>query len=364
MVDESHPIEDEQVEGETPRPFDPSQIRVKQVNLSAFNVHRMLEDGAIDLAPDFQRKAGLWDDKKQSRLIESLMIRIPLPAFYLEEDTKQDHYIAVDGIQRLTAIRRFMVDRVLKLRGLEYLTDLDGKTYDELPRAFQRRVEEANLSVYVIERGTPSEAKLNIFKRINTGGLALTAQEIRHAMNPGPIRELLRTLAESEAFKEATDNVNGDRMADREMIARFLAFRGPGRARYPRAGDFDAFINDAMAELNRASDAERDAFAAATRRALRAAHEALGDWAFRRPARDGRRSPVNKALFEAVMVAVDAMTDDERGALIAHAAEAGDAYRRALEDQALIDAVTAATGDVAKVERRFSTIDAALRSAL
>src|SRR5262249_44885897 len=139
--------------------------------------------------------------------------------------TDDDKWIVVDGLQRLTSLKRFVLDKNLRLCGLEFLSQLKGKAYDELPRNFQRRIAETQVTVYLIEKGTPSDVKFNIFKRINTGGLPLSAQEIRHALNQGKVTKLLAQLANSAEFKKATDNsIRDDRMADREFVLRFLAF--------------------------------------------------------------------------------------------------------------------------------------------
>lgn len=339
------------------KPFDPNKIRVRQEQMPVYNICEHLREGEIDLAPEFQRRAGLWSEAAKSRLIESLLIRIPLPALYLEE-LKRDSYAAVDGVQRLTVLKRFMVDRNLHLRGLEFLTDLEGMNYDSLPSTLQRRLNGTNLTVYIIEPGTPSTAKLNIFKRINTGGVSLTAQEIRHAMNPGEVRTMLLRLAESEAFLRATRRgVRSNRMADRELIARFFAFRGDGRRQYSRSRDLDGFINEAMANLNTISNTERAALEARFQRAMHAASDTLGEWAFRRPANDGRRGPVNKALFEAYAVAMDDLTDDALVRLRAQSDFLKSEYQNLFRTSPdFLQAVTVGTGDAGRVSRRFDAM--------
>ena len=195
------------------KPFDPNRIRVKLWTPTVDLVLKRLARGEIDVAPDFQRAAGIWKDRAQSQLVESLLIRIPLPAFYFD-GSNEDLLVVVDGIQRLTAVRRFVLDGTLRLSGLEYLTDLDGKLFTELSRPLQRRIEETMLTVYLIDKGTPEEAKLNIFKRLNTGGEPLRLQEIRHAMNPGPVRSFLRDAATSEEFLAATQGRFSDNPDD------------------------------------------------------------------------------------------------------------------------------------------------------
>ncbi len=122
-------------------PFDPNKIRVKLWTPTVDLVLKRIRANEMDLAPDFQRAAGIWKDKTQSRLIESLLIRIPLPAFYVD-GSDEDRLLVVDGIQRLTAMKRFVVDDDLVLHGLEYLADLEAKRFSDLPRPFQRRIEE------------------------------------------------------------------------------------------------------------------------------------------------------------------------------------------------------------------------------
>jgi hypothetical protein len=284
-------------------PFDPAKIDVVTRTMTVDLLLARLRRGVLDLAPDFQRFAGIWSEADQSKLIESLLLRIPLPTLYAAE-VGEEGWAVVDAIQRLTTIARFVdpdsIDaQPLRLRGLEYLR-YNGYTYADLPVGLQTRIDETELIVHVIRARTPEPVKFNIFARLNTGGRPLTLQELRHALIPGRARDLLRELANSEPFLRATGySVKPTRMADREMVLRFLAFRLTDPAEYPR-GDLNDFLRDAMRKINNLAPEEIDRLTADFTRAMSAALEIFGEHAFRKLyAGQYGRLPINKALFEA-----------------------------------------------------------------
>lgn len=300
-------VEREQLDDIIHEPFDPAEIDVQTRIMTVDLLMSRLRREVLDLAADFQRTAGIWSEVNQSRLIESLLLRIPLPTLYAAE-SGEESWAIVDGIQRLSTIARFVEPEIvnarpLKLRKLEYLRQYEGRKYSELPPALQTRINETELIIHLIRAGTPEPVKFNIFARINTGGRPLTPQELRHALIPGRARLLLKKLAESDAFRQATqESVSPSRMADREMVLRFLAFRLTAPEDYKR-GDLDAFLRQAMRRINAMTAEEVERLTGEFVQAMHAAAAIFGEHAFRKQFRgQDRRLPVNKALFEAISV--------------------------------------------------------------
>ena len=343
-------------------PFDPDEIDVTTRRMTVSLLMSRLKSGALNLQPDFQRKAGIWDNRRQSRLIESLLLRIPLPSFYASENYDEEWEV-VDGIQRLTAIARFISPELvpqepLCLTRLEYLgTRFNRTTFEELPTRLKRRLLETEFTFHVIRPGTPDIVRFNIFVRINTGGMPLTFQELRHALVPGPARYILSEWAESQPFLAATNwSVRGHRMADREMVLRYLAFRLTSPHDY-KTSDLNAFLIHAMKQVNHLRTAEvlkmRDEFHAA----MWAAQSIFGKDAFRkRYSKGANRSPVNKALYEAVSVNLAELSDDQRTLLAQRKSTLKEGFITLMNTAEFSDAVSVATGDRHKVKRRFNGI--------
>ena len=348
-------------------PFDPDKIDVVTRNPTVDLLLSRIRNGAIDLSPDFQRKAGIWDHKRKSRLIESLLLRVPLPTFYAAENEIED-WAVVDGIQRLTAIAQFMEPALvnsapLRLSDLEYLgSEYNDLTFDQLPPKLQLRLRETEFVLHLIRRGTPELVKYNIFARINTGGLRLSSQELRHALIGGPIRERLERMAGSDAFTNATSHsVRDDRMADREMVMRYLAFREIDPLEYD-AQDFDAFLTESM---RRHSDMRSKEFARREEEFYDVMHtcaRAFGYYAFRKIwGWDLPRSPINRALFEAVSVAVADLDSEGRARLEQRSQSALEAMITLTTTNEFNSAISSGTGDKRKVHLRFKETAKALR---
>lgn len=349
---------------EITEPFDPARIRVDTRPMVISLLMDRIRNKEIDLTPGFQRKGGIWSTKAKSQLIESLLIRIPLPAFYMDGGD-ESKWLIVDGLQRLSTLKSFVIDKTLALDGLEFLNEYRGKKFDQLPRNLQRRILETQVTVFLIQENTPPEVKFNIFKRINTGGLPLSSQEIRHALHQGKASALLQELAESPEFQTATnEGIRDERMGDRECVLRLLAFM---RTSYRDYGptNLDAFLNRCMIEVNQLPDADVQDLGVRFRRAMVDCYRLFGDQAFRKQKRGiTRRSPINRALFEVWSASVEALSPADVQQLETKSAELRARFVTLLEDSDFEAAITYGTGDPRKVRMRFSKIEEIIRETL
>lgn len=297
---------------EMTEPFNPADIHIVPKQDFLRNLIDRLRHDEIDMNTDFQRRADLWNPVRMSRLVESILIRFPLPAFYFDA-TNDEKWLIVDGLQRLSAIRKFVVEKDLKqclfLRGLEYLKEFEGKDYSQLPRTYQRRIDECPVTLFLIQPGTPSEVKYSIFRRINTGGLVLNNQEIRNAMANPDLRRYIEHLAENSHLRKIIGEQK--RMIDQEMVLRFLAFYELDYEK--KAKNIAAFLDGMMEWLKKANSAERARLADAFCKAIQRSWDLFGDAAFEKRTQNGdeRRRRKNSTLFEVWTVALARLSDAE-----------------------------------------------------
>ena len=295
-------------------PFDPLEIDIASQPDALSNIIRRLRGDEIDMRTDFQRNAELWDDTKMSKLIESILIRFPLPAFYFDA-SNDDKWLVVDGLQRLSSIRKFVIQKKLKLRGLEYLTKLDGKTYDELSRTYKRRIDECPITLFLIRPGTPELVKYSIFRRINTGGLVLKDQEIRNAIATPDTRTMMKNLAENKYLKMAIGD-KSKRMADQELILRFLAFQYMGYENTKKT--ITGFLDEMMKRIGKASTYEREGYVSTFNNAIKGCWDIFGERAFEKSSTGSlsdRKIPKSSTLFEVWMCAFSNITKEEMAVL-------------------------------------------------
>lgn len=375
-------------------PFDPASISIEPKVVPMDTLLRRLRQGSIRLAPSFQRNY-VWDKERRSQLIESLMLRIPLPMFYVaaNEDGSWD---VVDGLQRLTTIRDFLLGEETDSKGKKVFPDVtpfaltnlefwgdrfNNKTFrqicaDREQARVVNNIMETEMRFTVINPGTPEEVKRNIFKRINTGGMPLTSQEIRHALYQGHASNLLQDLVAQEAFKKAVDDsIDDSRMAARELALRFLAFHLLGPTTY--SGDMDRFLSNAMRVINQApriskaqlerifhphqhptiTEISLEELNATFERSMKRCRQFFGGYAFRKAVPGYRRTPVNKALFDSWSTIMAELPDEHFRNLVKSKATFLTAYDELLNKDEFERAISRDASSITGVRYRYRTLN-------
>lgn len=305
--------------------------------------------GDIELQPDFQRKDRIWNNEKKSKLIESILLKLPLPVFYFGDRITEDRWVVVDGLQRITTIYDFMSGE-FKLSKLEILEDLNGKDFGELTRTEQRAIREYEITAYFIEMNKDStDLIVELFHRINTYGVKLSDQEIRSALNQGSSVKFLRYLSSKKEFKKATHSkVKSDRQKDMELCLSALAFIILGFKNY-NFNSYDKFLSKAMEnlnlyKLNLINEKEVDLGNAYISnecieylqierkylRALNLAYKVFGDLAFIKEI-GSNTSPISKQLYEVIIYYFYHLTDEQENSLLKQSDKLVDALYSAIE---------------------------------
>lgn len=334
------------------------------LELDEDRIHQMnlFEESELDISGDdgLQRNVDLWNNVQKSLFIESLMIKLPIPIFYL--DGSQKNWRVVDGLQRLHSIISF-IDKSnpshFRLKGLEYMsTKCDGKYFDELPGYLQARIMDAELEAYVINPGTPPEVKYNIFKRINTGGLKLTGQEIRNAFCRGVPADFTKKLAAEEAFQTLTEKkISPRRMEDREYATRFIAFQIFDYKEY--ISKMDVFLTEAMMELYERDKSELKELRTSFITTCERVHEILGEGSLLRINRDGQwmKRP-NKALFDTLSWNFNSLSEREFEKIKKRQTIFQEDYEEfMMNDELLYKSISDTTGSKTSVINRFERMN-------
>ncbi|WP_122081132.1 DUF262 domain-containing protein [Vibrio coralliirubri] len=303
--------------------------RISQVTPTVSLVYDRVNYKEIDLQPEFQRGDRIWPIKDKARLIESVLLRLPLPVFYFAERPNDDvdadldfDWIVIDGLQRITAFVEFMGGK-FKLTGLKQLSQYNDLTFSNLPRKEQRKIREYQIYGHLIQISEDSDEMIReLFHRINTYGKNLSYQEIRSALYPGSSNRFFKSFAEGSDFIDAIPaKVNSNRMLDIEYVLRAAAYTVLGYEKYSY-DTTDAFLSHAMQVLNKHSynpDKTIDESALVYQTldySFRAAFDTItqifGNAAYKKE----EEGKVNKILFE-LLVSIFALMTDEQRSLIA-----------------------------------------------
>lgn len=291
---------------ENGRPFDAEKIRIDQQMLSVKYMLELMDQDLIELNPGYQRRRVWKDNKRKSLLIESLMLRIPIPAFYFYEN-EEGEYQVIDGQQRLTTIREFVNDE-FRLTGLEYLgKEYDKKKFSDLDTKYVQRIYRTQIAVNILDARSPKNVIYEIFRRVNTGGVSLNPQEMRNAICKQEVRDFLKKSTMNVNYINATrGRVKDDRMDSQELVLRFYAFykaydyeKGILHYDYPNIA---LMLDDAIELLNKMDSGKREELYRKFDLAMERAYKAFGKYAFSKIQRTGEtvvrsRDYINKSLF-------------------------------------------------------------------
>ena len=360
MTDQQSVVELDEIEGigspedENLGEYPLDTMLIRSESRTIHDVLRRIGQGQFIMDPDFQRDF-IWPPDKQSKLIESVLMRIPLPVFYVAENV-DGKMVVVDGLQRLSTFRNF-VDEGLRLRLPDH-PDLHGKQFAELDSKFKNRIEDCNLTLYVIDSKAPERARLDIFDRVNSG-VPLSRQQMRNCLYMGQATRLLKEEAQRPLFQEATGgSLNRAQMRDREFINRFCGFRLLSLNDY--RGDMDLFLSETLKRMNTLAHGGLDTLSAQLRTGLANNYRLFGRYAFRKhsSAQEGRRSFINASLWDVMSTGLAVYNEEtikeKQTSLMS-------AFYRLLDDVEFNDAITLGTNQVIRVRRRFEMANQMLR---
>lgn len=266
----------------------------------------LVQSKVIDMLPQYQRRLR-WDEIRQSRLIESFLMNVPVPPIFLNED-EYGEYSVIDGKQRLTAVNLFLRGR-LRLKGLEVFKEINGKSFDDLPPKLQTVFRtRPTLRAIIILRQSDEDVKFEVFQRLNSGGVRANPQEVRNSAYTGPLNDLILDLSENRMFHKLLGIKNKDKsamyqeMRDAELVLRYLTFRTTWEK---FSGGMRRQLDKYMAHNRRMSSELLDTARNDFLHTLEVVEACFGNHAFQRwiPPKKMWRQQVLAALYDAEMIA-------------------------------------------------------------
>jgi hypothetical protein len=347
-------IQLEQEEFERNEPLDLTgderRLVTQPYDLSVSSLADDIDAGRLLLRMEYQRSY-VWDDAKASRLIESLLLNVPIPVCYFAEN-EDGTLEVVDGQQRLQSIWRFISPNVpvadrLVLRGATVLSELNGSTFDRLSQRDQRRIKSRTIRCIVITEDSHEDIKFDVFERLNTGAVRLSDQELRNSIYRGPFNDRLKAIAQFEPFQRSLGGQLVSRMEDAELVLRFVALADRLTAYKP---PLRQFLSEYMREHQNDVD-PIEPLLESFKQVAETAQTIFGTDAFRRVDRLGSAGrTVNKALFDTVMLSLYFAEQEEART---RRTDVLQTFRELLEDANFDALIGRATADRARLFGRI-----------
>jgi hypothetical protein len=331
-------------------------LRTQAYDKSISDIVAMMANGDVVLDPEYQRNY-VWDNRKASLLVESILLNVPIPVIYVSEDD-DGRWNVVDGLQRLNSLKRFF-DGEFKLRGLEVLTEINGETYKTLNPRSARTLRNGILRMILIFKESHPEIKYDIFMRLNRGAVKLNEQELRNCLYRGKLNLLVMRLRRQPQFLELIGQTSPHiRMADAELILRYFTLS----ANYDRlSGTINNYAGKMKTALNRFCEQSKNISEETVHQletlflgTVNKIHRIFGTGAFQRAndagAGDGR---LNRALMDCVMIGVEPYAlqelEEQKSAIVTRL------HRLPREDLEFEQSISFSTSDKRRVEYRLNT---------
>lgn len=295
--------EDSKIPYEIPKEV--RKITTQAYDKSVSDIVRMIEDKDIRLDPDYQRNY-VWDNKKASMLIESIILNVPIPVIYVSQE-EDDSWSVIDGLQRLSSLKRFF-DGKFKLSGLEILSDLNKSDITTLNPKALRMLKNGLLRVIMITHDSNEEIKYDVFMRLNTGSVHLTEQELRNCLYRGTLNKFLKEVVQNQKWLALMGlKEPHKRMADREMVLRFLAiwknWDNENGVLNGYKGRMKSFLNAFMNDHKEIKGQEANEWKQQFEVTVEKVYQVYGEYAFKRQGLDGmREKTINRAIIDVIML--------------------------------------------------------------
>ena len=358
---------------EEEQPFNPEKIRVDQQMLSVKYMLELMEEGLIELNPGYQRNRVWKDNRRKSLLIESLMLRIPIPAFYFYEN-EDGEYQVIDGQQRLATIREFVSGK-FKLSGLEYLgKEYNKKGFKELDIKYVQRIYRTQIAVNILDARSPKKVIYDIFRRVNTGGVNLNPQEMRNAICKQETREFLIKSTKNENYLMATrGKIKDERMDAQELVLRFYAFymayNYDKEYVYYDYKNISTMLDVQIETLNKYSPEKLDVLYKKFDEAMRRCYLLFGEYAFSKIGWNNNEvirkvDYINKSLFSSFSILIMHSKFDKIDLKKYQKKILKELASKLTEDHMYFNSLTAGTGDKRNVYKNFEISKEVLETCL
>lgn len=299
-------IEPEEDDDSTNIPRNVRKLRTQPYDKSIADLIRMIDEDEIVLRPDFQRNS-VWDNKRASKLIESIWLSIPIPQIFVsvEEDGKWN---VIDGQQRLTSLRRFYKNE-FQLKGMDVLHELNGSKYDTLEDKPKRLLNGGNIRIVAIHEDSHPDIKFDVFMRINQGAVQLNAQELRNCLYRGNLNNLLHELSNNKDFLSILNlREPHKRFNDVEIILRYFSISDSSSRNfddYP--GTMKKFLNAFMRKNRESNNDNNKQLEKKFNENILKAKEIFGNNAFRKwiTSENKFETSLNLSLMDCQMLAIE-----------------------------------------------------------